>query len=263
MVSQDASPIDGAAPLASNAEDASAEPGSQGADLATQIDDLSPTNARLLLMDDFDDTKLNSGIWTTLGDVVLKDGQVQLGLPNDEQHIDTWRARPYLLTKEQFDPADGALIILGKATFAENFLQGYGGSFAVMTRADNAHGGGPGWESSILRRGIRSNFWPAAYGFNHSLEIHEKPAPNSILLLIAEGFRISPNSRSYLFRVIDDGRSATLAFVDAANPAIRKSVSHPTTSLILSGGYVGFECCWGSPVLLDSVRIFRADDASE
>ena len=212
------------------------------------------------MQDDFDDGQLNSRIWTTLGDVVIRDGQVQLGLPNDEQHIDTWRARPYLLTKEQFDPADGRLIVLGKVTFAKNFLHGYGGSFAVMTRAANAHGGGPGWENSILRRGIRSNFWPAAYGSDHSLEIHEKPDANTIHLSTAEGFQISPNSRCYFFQVVDDGRSATLTFVDAANPAIRKTVTHATTSRTLSDGYIGFESCWGSPVLLDSVRIFRVEE---
>jgi hypothetical protein len=257
MISQDGSPLDDANSFASQAAENSAAFGVQGVDSARQLAELAPTNAELQLQDDFADGQLNPRIWTTLGDVVLKDGQVQLGLPNDEQHIDTWRARPYLLTKERFDPADGTLTILGKATFAENFLHGYGGSFAVMTRADQAHGGGPGWENSILRRGVRCNFWPAAYGFDHSLEIHEKPAPNTISLLSAEGFPIAPNVRSYLFRIVDDGRSATLTFLDASDPAIRKTVSHRTTSAMSSSGHIGFESCWGSPVQLDDVRIFR------
>jgi hypothetical protein len=208
--------------------------------------------------DDFDDGRLNPSTWATLGDVTVIDGQVQLGAPNSEQHIDTWRPRPYLLTKQSIDPADGELTILGTATFAENFLQGYGGSFAVMTRADAAHGGGTGWESSILRRGIRANFWPAAYGFDHSLEIHEKPDPSTILLLAAEGFRISPHSRSYLFRIVDDGRFAALTFVDAADPMIRNTMTCPTSTLASRGGHIGFESCWGSPILLDCIRIFQS-----
>jgi hypothetical protein len=262
MISQDGSPLDDANMFASETAGTSAAQGFHDVDSAQQLDELAPTNAELLLQDDFDGGELNHKIWTTLGDVVLKDGQVQLGLPNDEQHIDTWRARPYLLTKDRFDPADNTLTILGKATFAENFLYGYGGSFAVMTRADQAHGGGPGWENSILRRGVRFNFWPAAYGFDHSLEIHEKPSPNTISLLVAEAFPIAPSSRSYHFRIVDDGRSATLTFLDASDPAIRKSVSYPTSSAMSSSGHIGFESCWGSPVQLDSIRIFRANDAS-
>jgi hypothetical protein len=236
---------------------------SQSKVLAKQLDQLSPTNGLLLLKDEFDGSGLNSAIWTSLGDVVLKDGQAQLGLPNSEQHIDTWHARPYLLTKRHIDPADGPIFVIGKVTFAENFLHGYGGSFAVMTRADNERGTGPGWENSILCRGIRANFWPAAFGFNHSLEIHEKPDPNTLLLLTAKGFEISPTSRSYLFRLKDDGRSATLTVIDAANSVIQRTLAVATTSLSSRSGHVGFESCWGSPVLLDSIRIYRADDASE
>jgi len=225
--------------------------------VAGRLDELAPADAQLVLRDDFDSGVLDAALWKTLDEVRIVDGEVQLGIPNREQHIDTWKARPYLLTKRQFDPADGALTILGKVTFSENFLHGYGGSFAVMTRADDTHGGGPAWENSILRRGVRSNFWPAAYGFDHSLEIHEKPEPNTISLLVAEGFPIAPSSRSYLFRIVDDGSAATLTFVDAADPQTRKTVSHPTSAEMQRGGHVGFESCWGSPLRLDEVRIYR------
>lgn len=261
MISQDGPSIDGSNSIAATSADSLELPGVQDDNSAELLDGLTPVNAKLVLKDSFDAGELNSDIWTTLGEVVLQRGQLRLGLPNDEQHIDTWKARPYLLTKEQFDPADGALTIVGKAIFADNFLHGYGGSFAVMTRADNVHGGGPGWENSILRRGVRSNFWPAAYGFDHSLEIHEKPAPNTISLLLAEGFQIAPDSRAYLFRVVDDGREATLTFLDASNPVIRKTISHATASPLLSNGHIGFESCWGSPVQLDDVRIFQSNDA--
>jgi hypothetical protein len=220
-------------------------------ELASQLDRLAPAGAELILHDTFDGAELNPDLWKTLGEVVVVRGQVQLGLPNEEQHIDTWNARPYLLTKRKYDSGDGPLTILGKVTFAENFLHGYGGSFAVMTRADDEHSSGPGWENSILRRGVRSNFWPAAYGFDHSLEIHEKPAPNTISLLVAEGFPIAPSSRSYLFRIVDDGDSATLTFLDAHHLPTRKTVSHTTGSEVGWSGHVGFES-W-----LDDVRIYR------
>ncbi len=261
-ISQESAPLHDSDLLDSDVVDDSSNGATQSIDSAEQLGDLAPVNAELLLDDNFDDGKLDESTWMTLGDVVLQDGQIQLGLPNDERHIDTWRARPYLLTKQQFDPADGTITILGKATFAENFLNGYGGSFAVMTRADNAIGGGPTWENSILRRGVRSNFWPAAYGFDHSLEIHEKPTPNTISLLFAKGFSIMPNSRSYLFRIVDDGRSASLTFCDARDPAIRETASHPTSAAMRFGGHIGFESCWGSPVQLDDIRIYRANATS-
>lgn len=224
---------------------------------ARQLDDMAPVGGELLLHDTFDSRDIDASKWNVLDEVAIVGGEVQLGTPNKEQHIDTWKARPYLVTRRKFDLGDGPLTIVGKVTFSENFLHGYGGSFAVMTRADDTHGGGPGWENSILRRGVRSNFWPAAYGFDHSLEIHEKPEPNTISLLVAEGFPIAPNSRSYLFRVIDDGTAAQITLVDARNPATRKTVSHATSSAMQRGGYIGFESCWGSPLRLDDVRIYR------
>ena len=110
---------------------------------------------------------------------------------------------------------------------------------------------------------MRANFWPAAYGFDHSLELQEKPEPNSVSLLLAEGFPIAPNSRSYLFQIIDNGRSSTLTFIDAGNPSIRKTVSHPTTSFNWPAGHIAFEGCWGSPVLLDKVRIYRSKGSGQ
>jgi FecR protein len=235
------------------------EPVAEGAAKSAQLEKLLPANAVRVVDDDFDGGELNSAVWQVLGDVVVENGQVQLGLANAGNHIDTWKRRPYLLTKRQFDPRDGALTIIGKVTFAGNFLNGFGGSFAVMTRADDSHGNGPGWENSILQRGVRSNFWPAALGFDHSLEIFEKPNPNTISQLAADGFQIDPRSRSYYFRVMDDGRTASLTFIDAKNADVHKTISHRTGVAMPFVGHIGFESCWGSPVLLDNVRILRSE----
>lgn len=261
VISQDRSAVDRGI-VASGAQGTKSRKATLANDnAATHLKELVPENAELLVADDFDESELNPELWASLGEVAIQAGQAQLGLPNDNQHIDTWKARPYLLTKRRFDSAKLNLLILGKVTFAENFLNGYGGSFAVMTRAQGAHGGGPGWENSILRRGLRANFWPAAVGFDHSLEIHEKPQPNTISLLAAEGFPISPHSRTYLFQIVDDGQSARLTFIDANDPTIKKTVSHATSSAMTTSGQIGFEGCWGSPVWLDDIRIYRTTGA--
>lgn len=209
-----------------------------------------------ILQDDFEQDELDQSRWSILGDVQVVDGRVQLGLPNDEQHIDTWKQRPYLLTSNRLDPRDGKLTIIGSVAFADNFLAGYGGSFAVMTRADNQHGEGPGWENSILQRGVRANFWPAAWDTQHTLEIHEKPNVNTITLLATKGLEVDPETRSYLFRVVDDGKQVTLTIVDPRRPEDLKTVVTAETTLAQQG-FIGFEGCWGSPVVLDDIRIFQ------
>lgn len=227
-------------------------------DITQQLLELVPQNAEVVLQDDFGGDSLDAKRWDTLGNIQLHDGRVQLGTLNADANIDTWRPRPYLLTRDHFDPARGALTVLGQLTFAENFLHGYGGSFAVMTRADSTYGGGPTWERSVLRQGIRFNFWPAAYGFDHSLEIHERSNPNAISLLTSAGLNISPQSRSYLFKATDDGQSATLTLIDPDQPQISKTITHSTTMKSGSSGVIAFESCWNSPVQLDNIRIYQA-----
>ena len=99
------------------------------------LDELAPENATQILTDEFSTPQLDNRKWNSLGAVAIENGSIQLGDHNDSSHIDTWRARPYLLTKESFDSTQGPLTITGKITFASNFLEGYGSSFAVMTRA--------------------------------------------------------------------------------------------------------------------------------
>jgi hypothetical protein len=211
---------------------------------------------KLILEDDFESGEIDPSRWAILGDVSVVDGAVQLGLPNAEQHINTWERRPYLLTRQKLAPDAGRLTVMGRITFAENFLTGYGGSFAVMTRAHDRQGSGPGWEYSVLECGVRANFWPAAWDVRHTLEIHEKPTANSVALLAAKGFDVDPQVRSYVFRVVDDGQRVTLTIVDPARPDERMTVSTTETTLTAKG-YLGFESCWGSPVLLDDLRIFQ------
>jgi ferric-dicitrate binding protein FerR (iron transport regulator) len=222
------------------------------------LNELAPTNAELLLADDFDADTIDLAKWIALGDIVIKDGHAQLGLANGEQHIDTWREHPYLVSRRDFDPRQGPLVILGSIEFSQNFLHGYGGTFSVMTRADRTRGGAQGWTSSILRRGVRHNFWPAAFGFDHSLEIHEKLSVDQITLLTADGFDISPQTRSYLFKVVDDGNSAALTMFDASNLQVQKTLAAATTLAPPTNGSVAFESCWGSPIQLDNVRIYRS-----
>jgi FecR protein len=225
--------------------------------IAKQLAALAPADASLVLSDDFDGKTIDANLWTTVDDVALIDGRVRLGAANAQEHINTFTSRPYLLTREQYAPADGALTIVGTAEFDTNFLNEYGGSFAVMTRADDQRGSGPGWEYSILQRGVRSNFWPAAWGQQHSLEIHEKPSPSSLSLLVAEGLEINPEAREYFFKIVDDGDRVALTIQDTRDATIKKTVSVKTNP-VLRSGYIAFEGCWGCPVWLDNVRIYRA-----
>jgi hypothetical protein len=224
--------------------------------IAQQLAAMAPADSRLVISDDFDGHEINPQVWKTLDDVSLINGRVRLGKPNAEEHINTYTARPYLLTREKYTPADGTLTVLGTAEFETNFLNEYGGSFAVMTRADDQRGSGPGWEYSILQRGVRSNFWPAAWGQQHSLEIHEKLAPTSLSLMVAEGLEINPEAREYLFKIVDDGQRVALTIQDMQDAAISKTVT-VETSPELRTGFIGFEGCWGCPVWLDSVRIYQ------
>lgn len=215
------------------------------------------SDARLVLDDSFDDERIDSEAWMTLGAVEANGGAARLGVGNPERHIDTWHERPYLLTRREFDPAKRPVTIVGKATFDENFLNGYGGSFAVMTRAGDRHGSGVGWENSILDRGVRSNFWPASIEQNKNIELFEKPFGRPVSLLAAMRYEINPRHRSYYFRVVDDGRSATLTIVDAADPSRAVTATHATTADARGTRRIAFESCWGSPVALDDVKIFE------
>lgn len=224
--------------------------------VANRLAALAPSDATLIVSDDFDGDSVDRSRWRTLGDVELVDGRIRLGLPNAQEHINTYKGRPYLMTRKQYTPSAGMLTIVGVAEFETNFLDEYGGSFAVMTRAADRRGKGPGWEYSILQSGVRANFWPAAWGQQHSLEIHEKPSPNSLSLLVAEGLEINPESREYIFKASDDGERVTLEIQDVQDPAISKTIAVPTSSS-LKDGHIGFEACWGCPVWIDNVRIYR------
>ena len=218
--------------------------------------ELVPVSAELVVNDDFDHDEINPKFWTTLGDVVPDQGGVSLGEPSAAGHIDTFHPRPYLLTRRQFTPADGKVYVVGRMEFEENFLQGYGGSFAVMTRCDDEYGDGPEWAVSALSTGVRSNFWPAATHQDHLLEIHVKPTRNTLLFLSGASLEIKPDSRAYNFCLTDDGQTVALTIQDIAHPTIRQTLKQPTKSQLLQSGHIAFESSWGSRVLLDDVRIY-------
>ena len=216
---------------------------------------LVPKGSKLLVQDNFDSEDIDQEKWNWLGDVSSTGSAIQLGLPNPDSHIDTWKPRPYLLTQVPVDLSKGEIAILGKVTFSDNFLVGYGASFAVMTRANDQRGQGPGWEHSVLKKGVRLNFWPASWDTDHSLEVHEKATSNSLELLAIQGFTVDPRVRTYLFRAKDNGEQVEFAIVDPARPNEINSITTSTQSK-LKEGFIGFESCWGSPVILDDVAIY-------
>ena len=220
--------------------------------------ELLPADGELVLSDDFEGRQLNTAVWRPMGVMEQTGGKLRLGNLEDGVHIDTWHPRPYLLTRQEFASHEARLTIVGKFEFADNFLTGYGGAFGVMTRASDTHGRGAGWENSILNKGVRASFWPLGLGSERALEIYERPSVQLLSLLAAEGFQMNPRSRSYLFRVVDDGRSISLTIVDALDPQRRHTMAHQTTAAAPRSGLIGFESCWGSPILLDDIRIYRS-----
>lgn len=217
-----------------------------------------PDDAELVLDESFSGDGLDPDAWTTLGDVEVDDGAVSLGRAEAGAHIDTFHPRPYLLTRRRFTPRESKLFVLGRIELAENFLQGYGGSFAVMTRCSDRYAVGPEWAVSALGTGVRANFWPAASHEEHVLEIHEKLDDNLLTYLAGARLRVRPESRAYFFCVEDDGKQAILTLRDALHPAVGETLSQRTDSVRLESGFVAFESCWGSPVRLDDVRIYAS-----
>jgi hypothetical protein len=212
--------------------------------------------ARLVLEDDFEEPSIDGDLWSVLGDVRVEKGTAALGRTDAENHIDTFHPRPYLLTRKEFVPAEVNLYVLGKIEFDGNFLQGYGGSFAIMSRCDDKYGEGPEWAISALSTGIRCNLWPAAPQTDHNLEIHEKPTATRLTFLKGSSLTINPHSHSYYFLMEDTGKDARITFQDANDPSIMATIDHRTSADALRGGFVGFESTWGSRVLLDDVQIY-------
>lgn len=215
-----------------------------------------PDGSTLVVEDRFDDEVLNSKHWTILGDVQLQEGNVALGPSKEDNHIDTFHLRPYLLTKQKFAPIEGKVFVLGKIEFDDNFLQGYGGSFAVMSRSLNNYGKGPEWAASALGTGIRCNLWPASPRIEHNLEIHEKATIASLTFLQGGALAINPRSKSYYFLMEDSGTEAAITFQDVNDPSVVGTVRHETTADAPRSGYIGFESTWGSSVLLDDIQIY-------
>lgn len=237
------------------------EQGTPPSDHTNGLKNTVPMDCELVMADSFDDGDLNQDVWTTLGDVVLENSAVSLGMPAQTDHIDTFHPRPYLLTRQSFSPEQGKLFILGKIEFDENFLQGYGGSFAVMTRCGKQYGEGPEWAISALETGLRCNFWPAAPTRDHNLEIHAKATPSTLSFLTGASLDIEPHSRLYYFCMEDDGNRAAVTIQDASNSSIRSTVQADTSSRMRKSGFIGFESCWGSRVLLDDIQIYRQPQA--
>lgn len=219
--------------------------------------------ARLVLADDFEDPRLNDDSWSVLGEATVAEGNASLGRSRVDDHIDTFHPRPYLLTRKSFTPVNEKVFVLGKIEFDDNYLQGYGGSFAIMSRCSDRYGVGPEWAVSALSTGIRCNLWPAAPQADHNLEIHEKSTAEAITFLKGGSLDINPRSRSYYFLMEDSGNDASITFQDTVDPTINGSIRHETSPDAPRSGFIGFESTWGSRVLLDDVQIYVLDPGAD
>lgn len=233
-------------------------------DLTAQLafENLLPVDSRLVVSESFDGNELDFKRWTTLGEATVTDGYLLLGKTAEGSTIDTWHDRPYLVTRDNFSPDGGQLTIVGKIEFPKNYLTGYGGSFAVMTRSSATYRKGDGWERSLLSYGVRSNFWPAGLGVMHSLELHSVSPEGPVSLIAASDYEVIPEVFTYLFQVIDYADDVQLTIVDAENPERRGVIAHKGVADWSKPRQVGFESTWGCPVKLDDIRIYQGRKAS-
>lgn len=228
--------------------------------LGVDVESLFPKDSELVIAENFDTNRLDSARWETLGKVYLETGRVRLGDFSDGSPIDTWCPRPHLVSRDAFSPAKGPVTVVGTIEFSENYLDGFGGSFAVVTRSTPAYRGGEGWERSLLSRGIRSNFWPSGLEIGRSLEIHSIAPAGPVPLLANASFDVTPHSRTYHFRTIDNGKEVRMTLIDANNPRRSAEVAFEIgqTAGKPHKHRIAFESTCGSPITLQEVHIFQS-----
>lgn len=226
---------------------------------------LFPKQARRVISEGFDG-ELDESRWEVLGAVDVTRGSAWLGEQITDATIDTWKVRPYLITRESFSPHEKPIVVVGRFEFAKNYLSGFGGSFATMTRAGSTHRGGDGWEQSLLSCGVRANFWPSGLELDRSLELHAVASDGPVQLLLNKSYQIAPESRVYDFRFVDSGTTAELTLIDTNAPERRSELiqqSDLSSGLqSIKSGRIAFEASWGSPIRLDEVHIFQARDGN-
>lgn len=214
----------------------------------------------LVLSDDFGDEALDPGIWSTLGRVVPDAGYVQLGkeLGGQLDQDDV----PYLITKQQFDPAAGTIVVMGSVSFSER-LHSYSGSVSVFTRAESQRGSFPREGYAYLATGLRCTFWPVADRPGQTMRVLVRPFPaGENVGILGEEFPLSRASSDWGFRFVDDGVKVSFTVQSLGGPSIERTVS--CRSLFRGkANCIAFEGDPNSSVRLTDVRIYQLSDRDD
>ena len=217
------------------------------------------SNLRPALADDFNDNNLDFDKWSILGSVEEKNGSLQLG--GDTATSGNRGNVPYLLTKRQYDPSRGTIVITGNLIFRVP-LDSNSGALSILTRAADRRGTFPRADYSYLATGVRSTFWPLNNEHGETLRILVRPSSDSVNVgLLGEDFSASRDSSEWIFQLVDDGINLSLTVIQKDDPEVRKTVSCRS----LFKGSSNFIAIEGDPIAsirIDNLRIFQLEDYS-
>ena len=227
--------------------------GSETGDLAMRPEDL-------VLSDDFGTASLDPRIWSTLGRVVPDVGYVQLGKELGGQ-VDKDDV-PYLITKQQLDPAAGAIVVTGSVAFSER-LHSYSGSLSLFTRAESQRGSFPRTGYAYLATGLRCTFWPVANQPGQTMRVLVRPfSASENVGILGEEFPLSQVSSHWGFRLVDDGVNVTFTVRSLDGPSIDRTVS--CRSLFRGkANSIAFEGDPNSSVRLTDIKIYQQPDRDD
>ena len=205
------------------------------------------------LADDFDDESLDRDNWRTLGAVVEKQGSLQLGSNNGEIDRDNV---PYLLTRREFDPAAGTILVTGKVSFSEP-LHRFSGALSIFTRAVDRRGTFPRPSYAYLATGVRSTFWPVSTVRGQALRILVRPMGSGENVgLLGEEFASKGDTSKWAFALSDDGVNVSLTISKLNDPSVRKTVS--CRSLFRGeANVIGIEGDPNGLILIDDLKIYQ------
>lgn len=183
---------------------------------------VSQASASVVLFDDFDGDSLDLSKWQVVtgtgGSIVQENGHVTTNYGP---------GRSYLVTVEQWNPADGALVITGRTSSLPD-------SFVITSRATpTLDSAGLPNDGGVLGGGLMAMYWRNG----ELLTILEKTDAVWPWVEVVSP-AIVPNSGDatlWDFTYIDDGFNISITVTNVANPG--NTVTHTATSSISSGFY--------------------------